>query len=419
MKQLNSSRINGTVSAPASKSVMIRAVAAAAMSSGASRICNPSYCEDGLIALAIAHALGATISKEKKYVDIIGNGNFRDKALKKSVLDCGESGLCMRLFAPVVGLADGETTLEASGSLIKRPMTMLEELNNLGCICKTAGGFAPVKVKGGLTSGNIAINGSESSQFLTGLLMALPLCAGESHIVVEGLKSKPYIALTIDVMNKFGVNIIHNDDFGEFIIKGSQRYSPCKYNVEGDWSGAAFLLVAGALAGHIKVTGLNYDSYQADKAVLEAIAEAGASIQINDDYIVVERNRLNAFEFNAADCPDLFPPLVALAAGCVGTSIIYGVERLKNKESNRGLALVEEFTALGIPVKISGSRMEITGGNIKGATVDSHNDHRIAMACAVASLISDGDVYINRPMCVTKSYPSFFEDLNAVKVKNE
>ncbi|MCX5807632.1 MAG: 3-phosphoshikimate 1-carboxyvinyltransferase [Proteobacteria bacterium] len=419
MKSISSSKIDATIDAPASKSVMIRVVAAALLASGTSEIVNPSFCSDGLTALAIADTLGAEIYRGDKSVTIKGNDSLKERGIKSNVLDCGESGLCMRMFTPVTGLLEEEIILKASGSLINRPMKMVEALTDLGATCRTEAGFAPVMVKGRINGGRINISGAESSQFLTGLLMALPLCSGDSHIVVTGLKSKPYIELTIDIMGRFGVKVLHDKNLEEFYIRGDQQYKSSTYVTEGDWSGAAFFLVAGALAGSIKVRGLNPASYQADKAVIKAIINAGAQVKAKDDYILVTKDRLNAFEFDARDCPDLFPPLVALGAGCTGKSVIYGVERLKHKESSRAIALVEEFSKLGIEIKVFEDRMEINGGITRGGTVDSHNDHRIAMACAIAAIAREVDVVIEGPACVSKSYPSFFEDLNSVKVKYE
>jgi len=416
VKRICSSKINGTLDAPPSKSVMIRTVAASLLASGESVIKNPSFCSDGLSALGIADRLGAEIYTETDRVTITGNGSLKERIIKGNVLDCRESGLCMRMFAPVAGLLEEDITLQAAGSLCSRPMGMVEELAGLGATCITDEGYAPVQVKGRIRSGQIGISCSESSQFLTGLLMALPLCEGDSVVMVSGLKSSPYIALTINIMKRFGVTVLTGKDLTEFRIKGDQRYKPGTHSIEGDWSGAAFFLVAGALAGVVEVRGLNLDSYQADKAVIGALMKAGAHIEIGKDYISVMKDELNAFEFDASDCPDLFPPLVALGAGCTGKSVIHGARRLKGKESDRALALASEFCKLGIRIRVFENSMEIDGGNNRGGIVDSHNDHRIAMACAVAALGGEGDVEIENSECVSKSYPSFFETLDSVKV---
>jgi 3-phosphoshikimate 1-carboxyvinyltransferase len=294
---------------------------------------------------------------------------------------------------------------------------MVEDMAQAGVSCITNEGFAPIRVKGRMKTGNIHIGGSESSQFLTGLLMALPLCHGESAITVSRLKSKPYVELTIDVMKKFGVTVLHDEELTEFRIKGVEHYKAQDMAVEGDWSGAAFLLVAGALAGSIKVKGLSANSRQADKAVIEALINAGAHVSADGESILITKEKLRAFEFDAGDCPDLFPALAVLGGGCAGKSVIHGTDRLKHKESNRALALASEFSKMGIRIDLLENRMEITGGVYQGTTVDSHNDHRIAMACAVAALGAKGEVIIENAECVAKSYPGFFEVLDSVRVR--
>jgi 3-phosphoshikimate 1-carboxyvinyltransferase len=416
-KVVSSSIINGVLVAPASKSVMIRAVAASLLASGTTRITNPSLCSDALAALSIADALGAEVQRSNGTMTVQGNGDLRQRKTKGNLLDCGESGLCMRMFTPIAGLLEEEITLNATGSLLSRPMRMVEELAGMGVDCITNGGFAPIRVRGRLKAGNAHIKGSESSQFLTGLLMALPLCRGESVIAVSNLKSKPYVGLTISMMKRFGVTVVYDEDLTEFHIKGVEHYRAQDITIEGDWSGAAFLLVAGALAGSIEVKGLSIDSPQADKAVIEALIRAGARVEVSGGSVSVTKDRLRAFEFDASHCPDLFPALAALGGGCVGKSVIYGAERLRYKESNRALALASEFSKLGIKIDLFEDRMEINGGVYRGGTVDSHNDHRIAMACAVAALGVKGEVIIGNPECVSKSYPSFFDDLDSVRVK--
>jgi 3-phosphoshikimate 1-carboxyvinyltransferase len=417
MKVISPLKINGSIDAPPSKSAMIRVVAASLLSSGRSVILNPSFCSDALAALTIADTLGAEICEGENRVVIRGNGGLKKKNFKGNTIQCGESGLCMRMFTPVAGLTDEEFILKGSGSLLSRPMRMVEALVALGAQCETNNGYSPIRVKGAMSGGKIDIDGAQSSQFLTGLLLSLPLCKEDSTIAVSHLKSKPYAEMTVDILKKFGITVSHDENLEEFYIKGNQQYTPCTCTVEGDWSGAAFFLVAGAIAGTIKVRGLHIDSCQADKAVVEALRRAGAEIWIGDDYVSVEKNGLNAIEFDARDCPDLVPPLVALSAHCVGTSVIYGVERLRHKETDRARALISEFSKLGIEIGLFENRMEIRGDKITGNTrIDPHNDHRIAMACAVAAINGKDNVAIENPACVYKSYPSFFEDLNTVGV---
>jgi len=291
---------------------------------------------------------------------------------------------------------------------------MLEEpLRALGVHCRTNHGMLPVSLHGPLRPGRIEIDGSISSQFLSGLLMALPLLDGDSEITVRNLKSKPYIDLTLAILADFGI-AIPSTDYKTFRIPGCQSYRPGRYRVEGDWSGAAFLLVAGAVAGRITVSNLNLHSTQGDRVILQALESAGARIEIESEHITVSRHRLEGFEFNAEECPDLFPPLAVLACACHGLSRIEGVERLIHKESNRAVALQTELTRLGASIAIEGNRMLIRGGGLDGGELDSHNDHRIAMAGAIAALFSRQGVTIRHPECVAKSYPGFFTDLATI-----
>jgi 3-phosphoshikimate 1-carboxyvinyltransferase len=414
MKVIRSSTINGSIAAPPSKSATIRVIAASLLAPGRSEIRNLSVCDDALAALGIAETLGAEVHRDGDRVFITGHGAIKKEYLRGKMIQCGESGLCMRMFAPVAGLANEELVIEGSGSLLSRPMKMVEGLEILGAQCETANGFPPIKVRGRIDGGMLRLDGSESSQFLTGLLMALPLCSKGSVIEVSNLKSGAYVEMTVAILKEFGIELFHDKDMERFDIPGNQAYKPCACTIEGDWSGASFMLVAGAIAGSVKVKGLAIGSAQADRAIAEVLGQAGAKVDIGNRCVSVEKNRLKGFRFDATNCPDLFPPLVALAANCEGESTILGAERLKHKESNRALALVSEFSKLGIEVRLSGDRMKVKGGRVEGSTVSTHNDHRIAMACAVAALNCHGEVAIDNPASVFKSYPSFFEDLESL-----
>ncbi len=416
MKALSSSKISGSINAPASKSVMIRAVAASLLAAGTSELLNPSLCADSLAALKIADTLGADVQTSEECVTIRGNESLKTKSLTDNIIYCGESGLCMRMFTPIAGLTSYKFIVEGSGSLRSRPMETLETLSLIGGTCETNGGFPPVTIYGPLRGGAVTIDGSKTSQFLTGLLMATPLCKEDTNIKVINLKSKPYIEMTIDLLRHFGITIDHDRDLTSFSIKGNQQYAAKRYTIEGDWSGAAFLLVAGAIAGSIKVKGLKADSFQADKAILEGLKKAGAFVEITDDYVLAEKKELIPFEFDATDCPDLVPPLVALAANCRGKSVIHGIERLEYKESNRSAALISEFSKLSIRINLFKNSIEIYGDKPLGDLIDSHNDHRIAMACAIAALNGERPVVIENYQCVAKSYPDFFRDIHSVQV---
>ncbi|MFA5106555.1 MAG: 3-phosphoshikimate 1-carboxyvinyltransferase [Candidatus Micrarchaeia archaeon] len=412
MKKIQPGAIGGTVAAPASKSMMQRAVAAAALAGGKSIISNPSDCDDAKASIGCAQALGARVSKKGGSVEITGG-----RPEKGGVLDCHESGLSLRMFTPIAALYGHEFTITGTGSILKRPVGMVQKpLARLGAKCSTNNGLPPIRVRGPLKGGKTSVDGSTSSQFVTGLLMALPKCENDSEINVAGLKSRPYVQMTMQLLGRFGIGIGADEELARFSIEGGQEYSPAKYNVEGDWSGAAFLLVAGAIAGNANVTGLDMESLQADRAVLEALELAGAKTVFgNNGLLAQNQGELEAFEFDATECPDLFPPLAALAANCKGTTRIKGASRLAGKESDRGLALVQEFGRLGCKIRVSGDAMEITGSKLAGGIVEAHNDHRIAMACAVAALNASAPVSITGEECVAKSYPGFFEDLESLR----
>ncbi len=399
--------IKGEVKAPPSKSMAQRAIAAAMLAPGESIIRNPSYCDDCLAAMSIAVGLGAGIEPGTDFVKVTGC-----RSLKEKKLNCGESGLAIRMFSPIASLYDEEILLSGAGSLKTRPMAMIgEALQQLGVKCISSGGFLPLTIKGPLKGGKCEIDGSVSSQLLTGLLMALPMAESDSIVKVNNLKSKPYIDMTTGILKDFGITV-ENEDYRIFRIKGQQKFISREYKVEGDWSGAAFLLVAGAINGDLKITGLNVNSFQSDKAILGALEMSGADLKISADCIEITKSALKPFELDATESHDLFPPAVALAAFCSGTSRIRGASRLVYKESNRALALVEEFGKMDISIELKDDWMLVKGGQPKTSRVMSHEDHRIAMAAAVAALGATGRISIKDSHCVAKSYPDFFDDLH-------
>jgi 3-phosphoshikimate 1-carboxyvinyltransferase len=405
-RSVEPSEIKGIVKAPSSKSVTQRVIAAALLADGQSIIRNPSYCDDSLAAMSIAVGLGARVEPHAGELRITGSA-----ILKETKLNCGESGLAIRMFSPIAALYPSEITMIGANSLKKRPMSMIEEaLTQLGVKCVTSGGFLPLTIEGPMAGGKCTIDGSVSSQLLTGLLMALPLAENDSEITVNNLKSKPYIDLTLNILSNYGIQI-RNDDYKVFSIPGNQKYIAQTYVAEGDWSGAAFLLVAGAINGNLSVTGLNTNSTQSDMAILQALELAGAKMKVSDGKVDISRSELVAFEFDATESPDLFPPLAALASYCSGTSVIKGVSRLKYKESNRAETLKNEFGKMKVAIELKDDLMLITGGQPQGARVESHDDHRITMAASVTALGAAGNIYIRDSHCVTKSYPGFFDDL--------
>lgn len=408
---IHPSQLKGIIQAPASKSSMQRALAAAFLTKETCSLFNPGHSNDDMAAMGIIRDLGAKVEMLGNKFVLVESGNNKEK----DEINCGESGLSIRMFVPIMALSEKSIIVNGEGSLLSRPMDFFDEvLPQLGVRIESNNGKLPLIVKGPLQPKSIEIDGSLSSQFLTGLLMAYAAAnATDVSIKVKNLKSKPYIDLTLNVMKHFGLGNIENRNYEEFYFHPVRKETMMhNYMVEADWSGGAFLLVAGAIAGPITVRGLDLTSTQADKAIVDALMAANAGIAMEAKGIVIHPVKMDAFYFDATDCPDLFPPLVALAAYCKGKTTIKGVNRLTHKESNRALTLQDEFDKMGVTIDIEDDDMIIHGGNlVKGADVHSHHDHRIAMACAVAALRADSEMVIEEAQAVKKSYPDFYNDL--------
>ncbi len=455
--------LSGEIWAPASKSSMQRACAAALLRAGETIIRHPGYSNDDKAALGVIRGLGAEgddpgrrFAADEHGAPGVGGKDgpamghgAGDAGTGHPEVNCGESGLGLRMFAPIIALSGEAIRVRGEGSLLSRPMDFFDEIfPQLGIRVVSNKGKLPLEIQGPLQPRNIEIDGSLSSQFLTGLLFSFVAAgAKDVAICVHHLKSKPYIDLTLQVMKHFGW-AVENRNYEEFYFTGTpvgdhgdagpggNTAGVLEYTVEGDWSGGAFLLVAGAIAGPITVRGLDTWSTQADKAILQALCDCGALLEIGEESILIgppgaaatggpgmavatgnAAGGLKAFQFDATDCPDLFPPLVALAAHCEGTTVITGVSRLAHKESNRGLTLQEEFGKMGVAIDLVGDKMLIRGGGgvggggVKGATVHSRHDHRIAMACAVGALRADGSLTIVEAQAIDKSYPDFYRHL--------
>jgi 3-phosphoshikimate 1-carboxyvinyltransferase len=413
------SKVSGPLQAPASKSSMQRACAAALLRKGQTVLHNPGHSHDDLAALDTIQKLGATVAVVESRVAGL---NVREMHIQSqgihplsSEINCGESGLGVRMFTPIAALSSNALVINGKGSLLTRPLHFFDEIfPQLGIAITSREGHLPLHIHGPLKPASITVDGSLSSQFLTGLLMAFAAAGATDQVItVKDLKSKPYIDLTLKVLGSFGWTVTHkNYETFHFAGSASAGAAPLQYRVEGDWSGAAFLLVAGAIAGPVEVRGLDIDSVQADKAILNALRDGGANLTIDSERILVGPSGLKPFRFDATDCPDLFPPLVALASYADGITEIKGVSRLAHKESDRGTTLKEEFAKLGIQIDLDGDLMRVQGGTgVKGARVHSRNDHRIAMACAVAALRAEGPVVIEEAQAVNKSYTDFYDDL--------
>ena len=428
-KQIYNSSVFGTITAPPSKSITQRALAAALLSKGETLLVNAGLSNDDVSTTKIIKSLGAEVTNlEGGIVRIKShfNPSFQTelhKARELKVIQCGESGLAVRMFSSIISLLDQRFVMEGESTLLKRQLDIPEEIfKPLNVKFGSRTGRIPLKVRGPLVPANIDIDCSTTSQFLTGLLFAFSyLNAEDISINVKELKSRPYIDLTLKVMEDFRMKVPENRNYEQFYFPKNDisdlnvsKNNTLNYTIESDWSNAAMLMVLAATRGEIVIKGLDLNSFQGDKIILDVLKQVGADIEMDNQQILVRKNKLKAFQFNAEDYPDLFPPLVALAANCEGVSVIEGVKRLKNKESNRAKCLQYEFGRLGVNIKIEENKMIIEGGVIGGGIVKSHNDHRIAMALTIAGLNANSRVELGDAEAVDKSYPYFFSDLKQI-----
>lgn len=326
-------------------------------------------------------------------------------------LDCGESGSTLRFLLPLCSALGGDFTFIGHGKLMERPHDeLISVLESHGAsIIKNDN---KIKLSGKIKSGEYLVRGDISSQYISGLLMALPILNGNSEIVLTTpLASAPYVEITLQVLKSFGVKIDKSQK--GYIVYGNQKYSGT-LTAEGDWSNEAFFLVLGALAGQITVNGLKSDSVQGDKAIIDILKLAGASVEINGQSVTVKKTSLKSFTFDAEACPDLVPITAVLASFADGKSVIANVERLKIKESDRVESTIELLSAFKIKAVFDGKNLLIFGGQPKSAEIDCFNDHRIAMSGAVMATATQGKSIIKGAEAVNKSYPIFYKDLNSV-----
>lgn len=472
---------------PASKSFAQRAIIAAALADGESRLEGYSPCGDNEAAIEVAKALGAEVRAETAGVrsdlsdsstDTATGTTLTIKGAGSSVnmpdkLNVGESGLLTRLMIPIVAaLGKGQPIeIDGIGTLPARPLKGASEIMaGFGTVLRPINPapevHVPLTVQGPLLSGKTSVSGKGSSQLISGLLMSLPLLPGDSTLHIHDPKSIPYMFITADVLRRFGIRIGSEMEGGEdfletqdwslctgitFKIKGGQKYSPAAFDIEGDWSAAANFLVAGALFGDVKLTGLDTTSLQADISIMDILMEAGASLsQIEDEpqdeesanvkdsndneaadaqeanapqghrgLITAQKAPLRAFDTDLNNCPDLFPIVAILAAFCHGRSNIQGFKRLASKESDRGAAILNMLTQMGVEASAAGDILSITGESVesrllnghllKGGEYTSSHDHRMAMALTVASWCADSPIQIDDTSCIAKSFPAFLD----------
>lgn len=402
-------KLSGMIAVPPSKSAAHRAVICAALAQGVSIMEPVELSNDIRATIECVKELGSAISLIGKRLTIDGTMMFTKP---DAVLDCGESGSTLRFMIPVAGAGNVSTKFIGHGRLPERPIGIyLDCLPKAGVSCETVGGL-PLSIRGQLKSGRFEIPGNVSSQFITGLLLALPLLRGDSEIfITSALESKSYIDMTLSTMAKFGVTAIETET--GYKIYGSQTYKPQNLSIEGDWSQAAFFLSAGALGGDVYVENLDMNSYQGDKAIFDLLRQFGAGISLNGKVLQSEQQKLHGIEIDAGNIPDLVPILAVVAALAEGTTTITNAARLRIKESDRLHAITDGLNRLGADVTELPDGLKINGvKSLHGGVVEGYNDHRIVMALAVAATRATEPVIITDSESINKSYPSFFEDYN-------
>ncbi|GAA0771601.1 3-phosphoshikimate 1-carboxyvinyltransferase [Clostridium subterminale] len=402
--------LKGNIVVPPSKSLGHRGIIAATLSRGISRVDNIQFSKDIEATMDIMKELGAVLNTEYHSLHIDGSNIFSyDKSLD---LKCNESGSTLRFLIPLALTKKGDYVFHGEGKLISRPLDPYYDIfREKGIEYSTKGEGLPLKVSGKLTSGTYRVRGDISSQFITGLLFSLPLIKGNSKIeITTKLESKGYIDLTLEVLKDFGIEI-ENNNYKEFNIRGAQRYHSRDYYIEGDYSQGAFFLVAGALGSPIICSELNKNSLQGDKVILDILEAMGCSIDESEEGIKVNPSRTKGIEIDASNCPDLVPILTVLASLSEGETRIINAKRLRIKECDRLHAITTELSKLGANIIELEDSLIISGvSELKGGEVNSHNDHRIVMALAIAATRATEEVIINNPSAVEKSYPNFFKD---------
>ncbi len=400
-------QVKGQLNIPASKSHGQRVLACSFINLNQTVIHDLGISEDEQGLLNLIADSGSIVENKEGKLYVVGVALKNSSAL---YLNCRESGLAARMITPILANANFPIHLNGHGSLLNRPMNQFDAiLNDLGVNFQSNEGKLPFQIHGSLKPQNIKIDGSLSSQFVTGLILgfvASPLLKNETIEVVNPT-SIPYIELTLDVLRNFGVELKFENNKIQFA--GPYKLKETEISIEGDWSSASFFLVAAAILGDITIHGLNIESKQADRKILKALHDFGAEIKLENGVQII-KNQSKAFEFDATHCPDLFPPLAVLASFGDGESIIKGVTRLMHKESNRAQTIQSELTKMGAKISVVDDIMYIQGINkSKSATIDPHGDHRIAMSCAIMALKANKPSSIQNPEVVNKSFPEFFD----------
>lgn len=413
--------VGGVVCAPPSKSYTQRAVLCALLADGRSEIVDPSISEDGLYALSAAGQFGARVIKQEGSWSISGG----DISTPEDVVNCGGSATALRLFTATAALAPGSSVLTGNAPLRRRPMgELLAAMNSIGAACFSTrhNGLPPIVVVGnGIKGGEARIMGDISSQFISALLFACTRGRSTTKILLTTpLESRHYVEMSIHTLQIFGAKVRWDPETSLFTISGGQVLQPRRFRVEGDYSSASYMLAAGLLGGRAEVCNLASQSLQGDSVVLGIFRSMGGNIIPLQDSVVASGSKLHGVEIDARDIPDLVPILAVVASQADGLTTISGVGRLRLKESDRIKTTVDMLRTMGAEITSSGDSITVRGiSRLEGAKVNPSGDHRIAMACAVASLAAAGDTIIEDAECVSKSYPSFFDDLRRLGARVE
>jgi 3-phosphoshikimate 1-carboxyvinyltransferase len=403
---ISKSEIAGKVTAPSSKSYTIRGLMCGALASGKSAIVSPLASDDTTAAINVLKKVGTGIRQQKNLWFVAG-GNFHSP---EKDLFCGDSAATLRFMTALCSIIPGTCHLTAGPSLSRRPIkALLDALLQLGVKCSGNSELPPITVEGNrLKGGTTSLPGNISSQFVSALLQIAPFA--ESGIAIKltsPLESRPYVMMTLDTMQWFGITVAFSNNMDEFEIL-PQRYKPTKFGVEGDWSSASYMLALGALTGEVEVNNLDTESLQGDRMIVHFLQEMGASIIVGRNSVIVRQSKLKAIKANLNDCIDLLPTMAVLAAIAEGTSQLTGIERARIKESDRVAAVRAGLERMGVRVIEEANLLTIAGTKPKGAQIGSHNDHRIAMAFSLLGSVV-GETIIDQAECVTKTYPEFWE----------
>jgi len=408
--------LEGVVLAPASKAYTHRMLIASSLSNGTSKIYNPLISDDTIATLEAIKALGAEIEQQQNCWTI--HGNEIPKTPKRPI-NCRESGSTLRFMIPVAALAPESSKFLFGASFKHRPIfPLLKSLKELGVeSIVQADGSSVIVQGGGISGGKTSIRGDISSQFISGLLFACPKAKEDTEIsVTTPVESKSYIEMTLEVLVDRRIEGAISPDLSRLWIPSNQSFTACNSIVPGDFSSAAFLLAAAAVtSSKITVKGLDHTTSQGDRAIIQILQEMGASISMKKDFVEIEGGKLFGVDIDAADIPDLVPICAVLACFANEPSEIYNAERLRYKESNRLESISSELRKMGADIFVTEEGLKIKGScSLHGATINPHNDHRIAMSCSVAALGAHGETKIQNVECINKSYPQFFSDMHLI-----